>query len=146
MESIGTWWMWAGFFALVLVMLAIDLFLVGAQAASRLGQGSGDLVGNLGRCLHALCRCSLVVPRRGGRARGGQHQVTGSFITRYLIENRIAVATTSSLWLMLFSFFAIPPELQKRRADLGVLCAIVMRTFMILRRAWASSTQFIGSL
>jgi len=39
MESIGTWWMWAGFFALVLVMLAIDLFLVGGgKAASRLGK------------------------------------------------------------------------------------------------------------
>jgi Na+/melibiose symporter-like transporter len=29
METIGTWWMWAGFFAVVLVMLAIDLFVVG---------------------------------------------------------------------------------------------------------------------
>ena len=29
MESIGTWWMWAGFAAVVVVMLAIDLFLVG---------------------------------------------------------------------------------------------------------------------
>ncbi|MDQ5907570.1 MAG: hypothetical protein QG590_2055, partial [Pseudomonadota bacterium] len=28
METIGTWWMWAGFFAIVLVMLAVDLFLV----------------------------------------------------------------------------------------------------------------------
>ncbi len=29
METIGTWWMWAGFLAIVLVMLAIDLFVVG---------------------------------------------------------------------------------------------------------------------
>ena len=35
MESIGTWWMWAGFFAVVLVMLAIDLFLVGGGKQHR---------------------------------------------------------------------------------------------------------------
>ena len=29
MESIGTWWMWSGFFAIVLVMLAVDLFATG---------------------------------------------------------------------------------------------------------------------
>ena len=35
MESIGTWWMWAGFLAIVLVMLAIDLFLVGGGKQHR---------------------------------------------------------------------------------------------------------------
>ena len=25
MQSIGNWWLWAGFFALVLVMIAVDL-------------------------------------------------------------------------------------------------------------------------
>ena len=32
METIGTWWMWAGFFTIVLIMLAIDLVVVGAGA------------------------------------------------------------------------------------------------------------------
>jgi tellurite resistance protein TerC len=35
METIGTWWMWAGFFAIVLVMLAVDLFLVGGGKQHR---------------------------------------------------------------------------------------------------------------
>ena len=35
MESIGTWWMWAGFFAIVLVMLTIDLFVVGGSKQHR---------------------------------------------------------------------------------------------------------------
>lgn len=35
METIGTWWMWAGFFAIVLVMLAIDLFVVGGGKQHR---------------------------------------------------------------------------------------------------------------
>ena len=27
METIGTWWMWSGFFVLVMAMLTIDLLL-----------------------------------------------------------------------------------------------------------------------
>jgi predicted tellurium resistance membrane protein TerC len=37
---------------------------------------------------------------------------------------------------MLFSFFAVPPELQKRVLIYGVLGAIVMRTVMIFAGAW----------
>jgi tellurite resistance protein TerC len=40
------------------------------------------------------------------------------------------------IWLMLFSFFAIPLELQKRVLILGVLGAIVMRTIMIFAGVW----------
>ena len=35
METIGTWWMWSGFFVIVLVMLAIDLFAVGGGKKHR---------------------------------------------------------------------------------------------------------------
>jgi tellurite resistance protein TerC len=40
------------------------------------------------------------------------------------------------IWLMLFSFFAIPMELQKRVLIYGVVGAIVMRTVMIIAGAW----------
>ena len=43
---------------------------------------------------------------------------------------------SSDLWLMLFSFFGIPMELQKRVLLFGVLGAIVMRTIMIFAGAW----------
>ena len=35
METIGTWWMWAGFFSIVVIMLAIDLFVVGGGKEHR---------------------------------------------------------------------------------------------------------------
>jgi tellurite resistance protein TerC len=57
------------------------------------------------------------------------------FITGYLIEKSLAVDNVF-VWLMLFSFFAIPPELQKRVLIYGVLGAIVMRTVMIFAGAW----------
>ena len=55
METIGTWWMWASFFAIVLVMLAIDLLVVGGgkqhrvslrEAATGTLGGVGELAGD----------------------------------------------------------------------------------------------------
>ena len=61
-------------------------------------------------------------------------------MTGYLIEKSLAVDNVF-VWLMLFSFFGIPLELQKRILVFGVLGAIVMRTIMIFAGAWLI-TQF----
>jgi len=63
---------------------------------------------------------------------------TLEFVTGYLIEKALAVDNVF-VWLMLFSFFAVPPELQKRVLLYGVLGAIVMRTGMIFAGAWLIS-------
>jgi len=62
------------------------------------------------------------------------------YITGYLIEKSLAVDNVF-IWLMLFAFFGIPLELQKRVLVFGVLGAIVMRTIMIFAGAWLI-TQF----
>jgi tellurite resistance protein TerC len=127
--------MWAGFFAIVLVMLAIDLFVVGGGKQHKVSpQGGGHLVGGLGRGLVCFRR-----RRCGGtstaalRARGGQPEAL-EFVTGYLIEKSLAVDNVF-VWLMLFSFFAVPLELQKRVLVYGVLGAIVLRTIMIFAGA-----------
>ena len=60
---------------------------------------------------------------------------TLEFITGYLIEKSLAVDNVF-VWLMIFSYFAIPPELQKRVLILGVLGAIVLRAIMIFAGIW----------
>lgn len=55
METIGTWWMWVGFLAIVLVMLAIDLFLVGGGKQHKVGfKEAATWSGILGRYLANL--------------------------------------------------------------------------------------------
>ena len=54
LESIGTWWMWTGFFGLVVVMLAIDLFALGGRTAHREGSLTRETA-NDGWCAH-LCK------------------------------------------------------------------------------------------
>ena len=140
MESIGTWWMWSGFFVIVLIMLAIDLFIVGGGKQHRVtikeaATWSGIWVG-----VSLLFAGALwwYLDSTAGRELANQKAL--EYITGYLIEKSLAIDNVF-VWLILFSFFAIPLELQKRVLILGVLGAIVMRTVMIFAGVWLI-TQF----
>ena len=135
METIGTWWMWAGFFAIVLVMLAIDLFLVGGGKQHRVSlkeaaTWSGIWIGVSLAFAGALW---WYLDAEMGREIANQKAL--EYVTGYLIEKSLAVDNVF-VWLILFSFFAVPLELQKRVLILGVLGAIVMRTVMIFAGVW----------
>ncbi|MEQ1880316.1 MAG: TerC family protein [Burkholderiales bacterium] len=52
------------------------------------------------------------------------------YLTGYLIEKSLAVDNVF-VWITIFSFFAVPPEFQKRVLLYGVLGAIIMRAVLI---------------
>ena len=140
MESIGTWWMWAGFFAIVLVMVAIDLFLVGGGKQHRVSVKEAATWSGIWVAVSLLFAGALWWYLDGSVGREVANTKALEFVTGYLIEKSLAVDNVF-VWLMLFSFFAIPLELQKRVLIYGVLGAIVLRTVMILAGAWLI-TQF----
>ncbi len=135
METIGTWWMWAGFFAIVLVMLAIDLFLVGGGKEHRVSfkEAASWSAIWVGVSLAFAGALWWYLDATAGRELANDKAL--EFVTGYLIEKSLAVDNVF-VWLMLFSFFAIPLELQKRVLVLGVLGAIVMRTVIIFAGVW----------
>jgi len=135
METIGTWWMWAGFFAIVLVMLFIDLFLVGGGKQHRVSFREAATWSGIWVGVSLLFAGALWWHLDGVAGREIANQKALEFITGYLIEKSLAVDNVF-VWLMLFSFFAIPLELQKRVLILGVFGAIVMRTAMIFAGVW----------
>jgi tellurite resistance protein TerC len=57
------------------------------------------------------------------------------FLTGYLIEKSLAVDNIF-VFLMIFTYFAVPAEFQKRVLMIGIIGAIVLRTVMILVGAW----------
>ena len=63
------------------------------------------------------------------------HQKALEFLTGYLIEKSLAVDNIF-VFLMIFSFFAVPSEFQRRVLLYGVIGAIVLRAIMILAGAW----------
>ena len=134
-ETIGTWWMWAGFFAFVVVMVAADLLLLGGGRSHRVtvreALGWSIVWIALAVAFNALLWWYL----DGSAGREVANAKATEFFTGYLIEKALAVDNIF-VWLMLFGYFAVPPEFQRRVLLYGVLGAVVMRTVMILVGAW----------
>lgn len=135
METIGTWWMWSGFFGIVLLMLAIDLFVVGGGKEHRVSFKEAATWTCIWVGVSMLFAGLLWWYLDGAMGRDIANQRTLEYVTGYLIEKSLAVDNVF-VWLILFSFFAIPLELQKRVLVLGVLGAIVMRTVMVFAGVW----------
>jgi len=140
METIGTWWMWSGFFVIVLIMLAIDLFVVGGGKQHRVTLKEAATWSGIWVGVSLLFAGALWWHLDATAGRELANQKALEYITGYLIEKSLAIDNVF-VWLILFSFFAVPLELQKRVLVLGVLGAIVMRTVMIFAGVWLI-TQF----
>jgi tellurite resistance protein TerC len=138
METIGEWWMWPAFLAIVLVMLAIDLFVVGGGKAHRVSLREAATWSVIWIAVSMLFAAGLWWYLDATQSRELANAKTLEYITGYLIEKSLAIDNVF-VWIMLFSFFAIPLELQKRVLIYGVLGAIVMRTVMIFAGAWLIS-------
>ncbi|HNC26682.1 TerC family protein [Accumulibacter sp.] len=135
METIGTWWMWAGFATVVFVMLAIDLLLVGGGKQHRVSFREAATWSCIWVAVSLLFAGALWWYLDGSAGREVANEKTLEYVTGYLIEKSLAVDNVF-VWLLLFSFFSIPLELQKRVLLFGVLGAIVMRTIMIFAGVW----------
>jgi len=135
MESIGNVWLWSAFTAIVLVMLAIDLFVVGGGKQHRVSMREAASWSVVWVSVSFLFAAGLWWYLEGSAGRELANEKTMEFVTGYLIEKSLAVDNVF-IWLMLFAFFGIPLELQKRVLVYGVLGAIVMRTAMIFAGAW----------
>ena len=135
METVGNPWMWVGFTVIVLIMLAIDLFVVGGGKEHRVSMREAATWSCIWVSVAFLFAGALWWHLDGTAGRSVANETALEFITGYLIEKSLAVDNVF-VWLMLFSFFAIPLELQKRVLLYGVIGAIVMRTIMIFAGVW----------
>lgn len=133
--SIGTWWMWAIFFSIVLVVLAIDLIFVGGGKQHRVSLKEAASWSLVWVSLALSFGAGLWWYLDAHYTREFANIKTMEYLTGYLIEKSLAVDNVF-VWLMLFNFFAIPLELQKRVLTYGVLGAIVLRTVMIFAGVW----------
>ncbi|MFM4810546.1 TerC family protein [Aeromonas hydrophila] len=133
-------WMWAGFASVVLVLLWIDIRFVGGGKAHKVSLNEAGCWSLIWISVALLFNLAIWVwlDHSAGRAIANQKGL--EFLTGYLIEKALAVDNIF-VWLMLFGYFAIPAELQRRVLLYGVLGAIVMRTGMVFAGSWLI-TQF----
>lgn len=130
MESVGNVWMWAVFSVIVMAMLAIDLLVFKGGHRHRVSLKEATswsiawvsvaLLFNAGLWWYLDSTAGRVVANEQGLA----------FLTGYLVEKSLAVDNVF-VWMLIFSYFAIPLELQRRVLLYGIVGAIVLRTIMI---------------
>ncbi|RVU31922.1 TerC family protein [Rheinheimera riviphila] len=140
METIANPWLWTVFFGLVLLMLAIDLFVVGGGKQHKVSVKEAAIWSLIWISVSMLFAAGLWWYLRDTVGVEIANAKTLEYVTGYLIEKSLAIDNVF-VWLMIFSVFAIPPELQKRVLVLGVLGAIILRTIMIFAGVWLI-TQF----
>ncbi len=135
METIGTPWMWAGFFIFVIAMILADLFLLGGRKAHKVSFKEAAIWSLVWIAIALLFALGLWWYLSETQSRALADTKALEFITGYLVEKSLAVDNIF-VWLMIFSYFAVPIEYQRRILLYGVLGALVMRTIMILMGAW----------
>ncbi len=126
---------WVGFIAFVLAMLAIDLFVLGGGKAHKVS--AREALAWTGTWVTlSLTFCALLWWwLDGSMGREVANAKALEFLTGYLIELSLSVDNIF-VFIMIFTFFAVPAEYQRRVLIFGVLGAIVMRASMILAGAW----------
>ena len=130
--------MWTGFAAIVLALLLVDLLLVGGGKQHKVSLKEAATWSLIWIAVALAFNGAIwwYLDMNAGRELANQKAM--EFFTGYLIEKALAVDNVF-VWLMLFGYFAIPIELQRRVLLYGVLGAIVMRTGMIFGGSWLIS-------
>lgn len=135
LQTIGTWWMWVGFGVFIVAMLAIDMVALVHKGAHKVGVKEA--------LIWSLIWFSLAL-LFGGVLWGWLDHTAGrevadskamEYLTGYLLEKTLAIDNVF-VFVMVFSYFAVPLEFQKRILVYGVLGAIILRALMILLGAW----------
>ncbi|XEG67496.1 TerC family protein [Edwardsiella tarda] len=140
LNSVGTPWLWGSFALIIVIMLAIDLLLQGRRGAQAMTMRQAAAWSLVWVSLALLFNAGLWLYLSETLGREVADQQALAFLTGYLIEKTLAVDNVF-VWLMLFSYFAVPASMQRRVLVYGVLGAIILRTVMIFAGSWLV-TQF----
>ena len=135
MASIAPAWLWAFFVVSVIVALFIDFVVLKKQGAHAVGVKEA-LNWSLVWVALSFAFNGLfwwAVYQDHGMAVANTKSM--EFLTGYLIEKSLAVDNIF-VFLMIFTYFAVPPQFQKRVLMIGIIGAIVLRTVMILVGSW----------
>lgn len=115
-------WVWAGFIAVILFFLALDLGVFNREA--HVVKFKEALRWSILWCTLAMLFAIALVPLRG-------REEAVEFVTGYVIELSLSMDNVFVIALI-FTYFRVPPQYQHRVLFWGILGAMVMRGIMIL--------------
>ncbi|TZF89195.1 TerC family protein [Cognatilysobacter lacus] len=134
METIASPLMWTAFGGLVVIALLADLVLMRHGGAHRVTfkEALGWSIGWVAVALAFGGWLWWYVGDQAGADEG--RRVALEYYTGYLVEKSLAVDNIF-VFLMLFTYFAVPEEQRQKVLVLGVLAAIALRAIMIFAGA-----------
>jgi tellurite resistance protein TerC len=136
MQTIAPLWLWATFVGIVLVSLFVDFVVLKKQGSHDIGVKEALNWSLVWIALSFLFNGLFWWAVKDGT---GSDEIATTksleFLTGYLIEKSLAVDNIF-LFLMIFTYFAVPTQFQKRVLMIGIVGAIVLRTIMILVGGW----------
>lgn len=131
--------MWTGFAVFVVVALATDLLVMEKQGAHKVTMKEASLWSILWFSLAFVFVAALWWYLNSSQGREVANTVSMQFITGYLVEKSLSIDNIF-VFLMIFSYFAVPEQYQKRALIIGIIGAIVLRAVLILAGAWLLAT------
>ncbi|QBY45291.1 TerC family protein [Arsenophonus nasoniae] len=138
MHSVGTPVLWVIFTIVIAVMLLIDISLQSKHKGREITVRQAITWSLIWISLALLFALGLWFYFKQTTSLTIANRQTMAFLTGYLLEKALAVDNVF-VWLMLFNYFSIPVNLQRRVLIYGVLGAIVLRTIMIFTGSWLVS-------
>lgn len=134
MQTIGSPMLWGVFLAFVVAALLVDLVLMrhGGPHKVTFKEAAWWSAGWIVLALVFNAGLWWYVSRESGAEAG--NQIGLEFLTGYLVEKSLAVDNIF-VFLMLFSYFAVPEEQRQRVLVIGILAAIALRTVLIFAGA-----------
>jgi tellurite resistance protein TerC len=139
MQTIAPLWLWATFVGIVLLSLFIDFVVLRKQGSQEIGVKEAL---NWSMVWIALSFLFNGLFWWAIKDETGSTEIANikslEFLTGYLIEKSLAVDNIF-VFLLIFTYFAVPTHFQKRVLMIGIIGAIVLRTVMILVGGWLLS-------
>ncbi len=135
LQTIATWWMWAGFGVFVIAMLAMDLLMLGRKGAHKVGAKEALIWSLIWFAMALLFGAGLWAWLDHSAGRAVADTKVMEYLTGYLLEKTLAMDNIF-VFVMIFSYFAVPVQYQKRVLVYGVLGAILLRAIMIGLGTW----------
>jgi tellurite resistance protein TerC len=114
-------WFWVGFVAFVLAMLALDLGVFNKRP---------HVVRPKEAATWTAVWVGLALLFAGGLAYFASPQTALTFLTGYLIEESLSIDNIFVI-VLIFQYFAVPPQYQHRVLFWGILGALIMRGLFI---------------
>ena len=131
--------MWVGFAVVVVVAIAIDLLVMEKQGAHKVTMKEAALWSVLWFSMAFVFVAALWWYLDGSQSREVANTVSMQFITGYLVEKSLSIDNIF-VFLMIFTYFGVPEQYQKRALIIGISGAIVLRAALILAGAWLLAT------